>query len=307
MKTVDEIIKILDSAGRVNVHVHTHLCDGAADMTVENIASEAKKHRIGAVVLVPHFHRKLSDKNRGEELYTDTDEGIFLRLRDEIEAYAGHGEVRFLLSTETDILSVAGDLSLTLSPEAERALDLITPTMNFNPLLPLRMVALTNPKTRDGLHRSGEFEKAAAAAGGLPAVLEAIYRCEEQAILHSPYPCMLGHFFSAHSLNTDYSWFDMRPEHLPLMEAGARKVIDACGRMHAPIDITGLVAEGMTAGQKMKKDGFLYDFQRRFIDRCRAAEVPVYPGSDAHRLARIGLIEYYYQAFSGLMNKTWRA
>ncbi|MCR4683393.1 MAG: hypothetical protein K5647_08705 [Clostridiales bacterium] len=33
MKTIDEIIKILDSAGRVNVHVHTHLCDGAADMT----------------------------------------------------------------------------------------------------------------------------------------------------------------------------------------------------------------------------------------------------------------------------------
>ena len=96
VETIDEIIKILDSAGRVNVHVHTHLCDGAADMTVENIASEAKKHRIGA-------------------------------------------------------------------------LDLITPTMNFNPLLPLRMVALTNPKTRDELHRSGEFEKAAAAAGGLPA------------------------------------------------------------------------------------------------------------------------------------------
>ena len=35
MKTREEILEVLAVAGRVDAHVHTHLCDGKEDMTVE--------------------------------------------------------------------------------------------------------------------------------------------------------------------------------------------------------------------------------------------------------------------------------
>ena len=39
----------------------------------------------------------------------------------------------------------------------------------------------------------------------------------------------LGHFLAAHSIaNQQYSWFGMQKEHMEIMKAGGRKVIDAC-------------------------------------------------------------------------------
>lgn len=294
MKTFKEINDILSASPRVDVHVHTHVCDGATDMTVENIAAVAKERNIGTIVLTPHFHKQLSDETF--TLYTDTDEQILLQLREEIDDYQKHGDVKFLLSTETDILSLDGDLSLLVSKETEKALDLITPTMNFNPILPYNMVLLTMGKSRDILHENGEYARAAEKVGGVTAVLEAMYECEANAILRSPYPSMLGHFFSAHSVNTQYSWFGMQKEHLPLMKRGAVKVIEACKQKKAFIDITGLGLKDITVEQKKQKDGFLYNFQKEFIADCKAAGVSVFPGSDSHKLTKVGKVSYHYTA-----------
>lgn len=295
MKTIQQIRELIAKPSRVDAHVHTHLCDGASDMTVQNIADMARSKRIDLVVLVPHFHRKLTDAT--ETLYEDTDETIFLQLRDEIDFYSRHGDVQFLLSTEADILSIDGELSLSISSEAEKALDLITPTMNFSPLLPYRMVHLTSAKDRDRLHTSGEYLSAAEGVGGITAVLQAMYTCEANALLHSPYPCMLGHFFAAHSLNGDHSWFGIQRSHVPLITAGANKVIDACKRSNALLDITGLRFPNMTVEDKKKKDGFLYEFQKHVIDQCALSDVPALPGSDAHTINQIGEVSYYYEAF----------
>jgi len=296
MKTTREIDGILRSVRSVDVHVHTHLCDGKPEMTVENIAATAKKKNIGAVVLMPHFHRQVSDGVT--TLYTDTDESIFLALRDEIDSYSKRGDVKVLLSTEADILSQNGDLSLSISAEGEHALDFVTPTMNYSLVLPMEMVKLTSAKSRDILHESGEYARAAAAVGGAAGVLEAMYECEANALLRSPYPCMLGHFFAAHSLNSAYTWFGAREEHLPVMRAGAAKLLEACRKTEAMVDLTGLRFRGMTAAQKQEKDGFLYTFQREFVDQCRQMGIPVYPGSDGHELEQMGEVSYYYEAFS---------
>jgi len=296
MKTIAEIKDILNSCQQVDVHVHTHLCDGKPEMTAENIAAVAKKKNIGAVVLVPHFHKQVSDGKT--TLYTDTDENIFLQLRDEIETYSKHGDVKFLLSTETDILDQDGTLSLSLSSKAEQALDFVTPTMNYSLVLPLEMVRLTMAKSRDELHASGEYARAAEAAGGIPRVLEAMYECEANAILKSPYPSMLGHVFSAHSLNSAYTWFGARVEDLPVMRAGAGRLIEACRKANAMVDLTGMRLGNMTVQQKQEKNGFLYTFQKEFVDQCKTYGIPIFPGSDGHELTHFGEVSYHYKAFN---------
>ena len=42
MKNTSEIFQILDNARAVEAHVHTHLCDGASEMTVANVAQRAE-------------------------------------------------------------------------------------------------------------------------------------------------------------------------------------------------------------------------------------------------------------------------
>ena len=48
MKSYKELKAILSAYSwrQMNVHVHTHLCDGKPEMTVENIAAEAEKKGI---------------------------------------------------------------------------------------------------------------------------------------------------------------------------------------------------------------------------------------------------------------------
>lgn len=287
MKTTGELRRILESVpwGHINAHVHTHLCDGAAEMTVDRIAAEAERTGIGLVILTPHFHRRVADES--ETLYEDTDERILLMLREEIDAY--QGGVRFLLSTEADILNMEGDLSLNISREAERALDLTTPTLNYHPLLPLRAVHLTYGRDIDGMHESGEYERMARAAGGIEAVLEGYYTAQANAVKRAPYPAMLGHFFAAHSIaNERYSWFGMQKEHLPIMRAGAERVTAACKAANAMVDVTGIhLTRGETPAHKREKDAFLGEFQQWFLTGCAAGDIPTYPGSDAHSLEGI--------------------
>ena len=66
-----------------------------------------------------------------------------------------------MLSTEADILSPKGELSLKISKETEDAPDAVTPTMNYHPALPLKLVGLTMGKYIDELHESGEYDTAA--------------------------------------------------------------------------------------------------------------------------------------------------
>lgn len=301
MKTVKELSDILQTCpwGRVDAHVHTHLCDGQPEMTVRNIGDRAEKWGIELVILTPHCHRQVSDET--ETLYEDTDENIFTLLRDEIDFYhRQNGKVQFLLSTETDILSPQGDLSLSPSSVVEKALDLITPTMNYNPILPLCGVHLTYGRDIDRLHESGEYTHMEEAAGGIPAVLEAMYTAEEQAVLKAPYPSMLGHFFAAHSVaTTRYNWFGIRREHLPILNAGAEKVMDACRKTGAMVDVTGIHMYYETVTHKREKDGFLYEFQKNFLRRCREEGIQTYPGSDAHHLDGIGESMIYTELFEG--------
>ena len=295
MRTVKELREILDGHLTVDAHVHTHLCDGAPDMTVKNIAERAGALNIGAVILTPHFHKQVSDAT--ETLYTDSKEDMLLALREEIDDYGKKdGRVKILLSTEVDILSVSGELSLSPSPEAERALDLITPTMNYNPILPLRGVRVTYGKHIDYMHESGEYARMAEQAGGVAAVLETMYETEVNALIRSPYPSMLGHFFAAHSPYPRYNWFGAGPEHMKIMNAGADRVIAACRETGALMDITGIhPTPGETPDEKCKRDGFLFDFQRYVVMQCRKYDVPAYPGSDAHELRKIGEAAEYYK------------
>lgn len=301
MKTVRELRAILDAYPwtRINAHVHTHLCDGKPEMTVRNIGRAARLAGIGLVVLTPHFHRQVADAS--ETLYTDTDETILLRLREEIQDYASQdGETRFLLSTEADILSQDGDMALP-SAAAEAALDLITPTLNYHPLLPLRGVRLTYGRDRDGLHQSGEYARMAQAAGGISAILECLYATQANALRRSPYPAFLGHFFAAHSFATEYNWFGAREEHLPLLKAGAEKVLDACEATGAMVDITGIILSGRTPAQQREKDGFLYEFQQWFLAACRVRDIPYFPGSDAHSLSGVGESRCYGEIFEDVV------
>lgn len=300
LKTTSEIKNLLASIpwGQINAHVHTHVCDGQKDMTVQNIGAQAEKAGLALVILTPHFHKQVADES--QSLYDNSSEDIFLQLRDEITYYekAG-GPIRFLLSTEVDILSLKGDLSLTPSHLAEKALDLIHPTMNYHPLLPLKAVHLTYGKDIDGLHQRGEYALMAQEAGGISTVLEALYTTQANALIHSPYPAMLGHFFAAHSIaNQAYSWFAMAKEHLAIMHAGSEKVIAACKQTGAMVDITGIHLLNETPEEKKVKDGFLYDFQRWFLHRCRDEQVPFFPGSDSHSLLGIGSSRCYQQLFA---------
>lgn len=299
MKTIAALRAILDSVpwSRVNAHVHTHLCDGQQTMTVENIGAEAKRTGVALVVLTPHFHKRVSDET--ETLYEDSSVDILIRLREELDAYeARGGNTKFLLSTEADILSQDGSLSLPTSPAVEQALDLISPTLNYHPLLPLSAVHLTYGRDIDGLHERGEYARMAKAAGGIPAVLEALYATEAQALLRAPYPAMLGHFFAAHSVANDrYNWFGAQPEHLPIMKAGAEKLLAACRKTGAMIDVTGIHPKNETALHKQRKDGFLFEYQKWFLLRCGEEDIPAYPGSDAHGLSGVGDLWYYRESF----------
>ena len=294
MMTVQEIRQVLESSAYTDVHIHTHLCDGQPEMTVANITQKAKEQGIGAVVLTPHWHKQVSDET--ETLYEDSKVDMLLALRDEIDDYQRtDGSVKVLLSTEVDILSVDGTTALTPSPEFENMVDLITLTMNYNPILPLCCVHLTYGKDVNGLHESGDYARMEATAGGKVKVLEAMYEAQANAILRAPYPCMLGHFLAAHSRHPDkYSWFEAGEEHLPILKAGAEKVIAACAEKNAMLDLTGIHLKGKTAREKAESNGFLFPFQQYVVEACRKHGVAAYPGSDSHRLKKIGADMAYY-------------
>lgn len=289
MKTTKRIREILSQCTRIDSHVHTHLCDGAKDMTVENIAARATEYGVDGVILTPHFHKQVSDETA--TLYANSNEDIFLALREEINRYEKtDGRVHFLLSTEADILSLDGELSLDISEQAENALDMITPTMNYHPLLPLKFVGLTMGKYIDGLHESGEYEKAAAEIGGVSKVLSLMYETQINAVRRCPYPAMLGHLFMAHSFHPyQNNCFGAKREHLELMKDGARRLIAACRDTDTLVDLTGVHLRGtQTAEDKIKNNDFLVDFQRFVIRECQKTGVSTYYGSDAHSLSSVG-------------------
>ena len=298
MRTVKEINNFIEESRRIDAHVHTHLCDGKPEMTIENIAARAEEKGFDSIILTPHFHKKVTDGER--ELYQNSDESIFLSLRDEIDAYAKDGgKVRFLLSCEADILSLDGETSLDISNEAERALDAVTLTMNYHPLLPLKFVGLTMGKYIDELIESGEYNEAAKRLGGVDRVLQAMYECELSAIEKCQYPSILGHFFAAHSVHPDkYTWFDAGREHMPMMMEYSARIIDACKKKGTVIDLTGVHMKTDTVAEKMAKNGFMVDFQRFVINECKNKGVYTLYGSDAHSLASIGnAYEYYKELF----------
>ena len=295
MMTIQEIRQVLESSAYTDVHIHTHLCDGQPEMTVANITQKAKEQGIGAIMLTPHWHKQVSDET--ETLYEDSKLDMLLALRKEIDEYQRtDGSVKVLLSTEVDILSVDGTTALTPSPEFENTVDLITLTMNYNPILPLCCVHLTYGKDVNGLHESGDYARMEAAAGGKQKVLEAMYEAEQNAILQSPYPCILGHFLAAHALHPDkYSWFNASEADLPILKAGADKVIAACAAKNALMDLTGVHIKDQTPQEKAESQGFWFDFQRYVVDACRKQGVGAYAGSDAHRLKKIGTNLGYYE------------
>ena len=302
MKTTKEIREFAEKYSRLDAHIHTHLCDGALEMTVENIAKKAEAVGLDAVILTPHFHKQVSDETK--TLYADTDETIFLSLREEIDKYErDFGRVKFLLSTEADIINEDGDISLKISSVAEMALDAVSPTLNYHPSLPYKFVGLGSGRSINELHDSGEYAVAAERIGGICEVLTKMYEAEIGAIEHCPYPAILGHFFAAHSKHPDrYTWFGAREEHLPLMKEWTRKVIDSCSRCGALIDITGVhLSHGQTTETKLLSNGFMADFQVFVLRECRKRGViPLY-GSDAHGLSGIGGAIGYYDAIKRMV------
>jgi len=303
MKTATELRQILDSYRwhEINTHVHTCLCDGQPDMNVENIAQQAMVDGVKCVVLMPHYHKQVSD---GETvLYHDTDSSIFFALREQIETYRQNGgQVEFLLSTEADIRNPEGEICVDDLDVFADVIDFLTPTMNYHPLLPLKAVGVTAMQTREPIHASGEYAKMVEQAGGIERILECIYTTQANAIEKAPCTAMLGHFFAAHSRMGQYSWFGHEPQHLPLMKEGAKKVIDACARKNAVIDITGMrILDGDIAA-KREHDGFLHEYQRWFLDECKKANVGCYPGGDAHNLGLIGGTWFYEELLYGPKN-----
>ena len=302
MRTTREINGILSACKRVDSHVHTHLCDGAAEMTVENIAAAAQKKGIDGIILTPHFHKQLSD---GEDiLYSDSSEDIFLELRRQIDFYERcDGKVKFILSTEVDIVTEDGDISLDASAQTEAALDMVAPTLNFHPLLPLKFVGLTMGRKIDALHDSGEYKMAAEALGGIPGVLSSMYEIQRRAILRCPYPSMLGHIFMAHSFHPRRNnCFGAQEEHLEQMKTGVQELLLACKEREAIVDLTGVhVHAGKTADEKINNNGFLFDFQRFVAEECGRMGVAAYYGSDAHNLCAIGAeMAYYHKLLQGI-------
>lgn len=271
---------------RIDGHIHTCLCDGKPEMTVANIARKAEENGLEVIVLTPHFHKRVSDCTA--TLYDDSDTKIFYELRDEIDNY--RGDVKILLSAESDILNTEGDVSL----EWDDALDFVTYTVNYHPLLPLKAVEVTYSACIEDIYKSGFYSKAEQAAGGTEKIIEQLYKTEINAIKKATHPVSLGHFFAAHSYAVgQYNWFNMRPCHINLMKEGANEVVNACRQANAMIDLTGIHLKGMSHAKKMMADGFFYDFQRWFIDLCKQKDVTIYPGSDAHSLRGVGNVSYY--------------
>lgn len=294
MKSYDELKKIMGAYSwrQMNVHVHTHLCDGKPEMTVANIAAQAKRDGVKLIVITPHYHKQLQDSEM--VLYEDTQESIFIRLREEINDYDKKvGEVCFLLSAETDIVSVDGVLSMTPTPAIEEALDFIMPTLNFHPLLPLRAVGVTEPVGRERLHSSGEYAAMVEKSGGMEHIITTMYDAQANAIQKAPYQAMLGHFFAGHSYNGPYNWFGLCKEHLPLMKDGAERVLQACNSVGAMVDITGNRMNDRNVIGKRESLGFLFEFQQWFLNRCRELELVACPGGDAHDLSRISGTWFY--------------
>ena len=266
-------------------------------MTVENIAHHAAEKGLECIILTPHFHKRVSDAST--TLYEDSNEDVFLALREEIDCYEKrNGTVKFLLSTETDILSLHGEISLDISAAAENALDLVSPTLNYHPLLPLEFVKLTYGKCVNGLHESGEYLRAAEACGGVTRVLETMYQAQINAIRQCPYPAMLGHFFMAHSIHPDtYSCFDAKREHLALMNENAQRVIEVCREKGVIIDLTGVhLRPDESVSERFALNGFWVDFQRFVISECVRLQVPFHFGSDAHSLSGLGSAHGYYES-----------
>ncbi len=100
-----------------------------------------------------------------------------------------------------------------------------------------------------------------------------------------------------HSIHPDtYSCFDAREEHLPIMKEGALRIIEACRRRHAMIDLTGVhLQKEESAGDKIAKNGFLVDFQTFVIRKCIKRGVDFYFGNDAHSLRGVGSTSEYYK------------
>ncbi len=296
MKTTREIQDILSRCNKIDSHIHTHLCDGSTDMTVENIVACAKARGIDGVILTPHFHKQVTD---GETtLYSDTNEEILWMLREEIEHYERlDGSVKILLSTEADILSFDGEISLKPSFKTEEVLDFVTPTLNYHPCLPLEFVKLTYGKEIDKLYESGAYEQAAMELGGVSNVLSLMYEAQANAIIRCPYTSMLGHLFMAHSFHPCLNnAFGAKREHLDLMKDNVSRLISVCKEANAMVDITGVhLQKSQSVEDKIKNNDFLVDFQRYVIQECERMCVATYYGSDAHSLAAIGGSAEYYR------------
>lgn len=301
MKTREELREIIAAYpfSKINAHVHTHLCDGQPVMTVENIATEAEKQGFELIILTPHFHKLVSDGRT--TLYHDTDEKILIQLREEIEVYEREGgKVKFLLSTEADVLNVDGELSLEISKEAEEALDFVTPTINYHPLLPLETVATTDIKQVDIFHSSGRYREFVPKSFDADYILKTYYEAATNAVLQCKYPAMLGHFFAPHSIADEkYTWFEVEESQLPMMKTCAEKLLLACAETKTMLDITGIhLMNGTTAKEQPIKDGFLYEFQKFTLEKCLEYDIPFCSGSDAHNLPRIAECKLYEEIFS---------
>lgn len=300
MRTKEYLKEMIQSYSlpKINGHIHTHLCDGQPVMTVENIAKEAEKEGFELIILTPHFHQQVSDGMT--TLYHDTDEMMILKLRDEIDTYEKKvGKIKILLSTEADILNVQGNLSVKISKEVEEALDLVTPTINYHPLLPLETVAATDIKKADEYHMSGRYREIFPEGYDAGYILETYYETAKNAILNCEYPAMLGHFFAPHSIAGEkHSWFELDEAYLPMMKKCTEDMLLACAKKKAMLDITGIhFMNGITPREQAKKDGFLYEFQKFTLQKCREYDVPFCAGSDAHNLPRIAECKLYEEIF----------
>ena len=299
MKTYKELREILERVPltKMNSHVHTHVCDGAEDMTVENIARAAETVGLELIIFVPLFHKRVEDASKS--LYEDSREEIFWQLREEIDCYGKHGgRVTFLLSTEADILSVEGEISLHPSEKTERCLDLITPTLNYHPLLPLEAVAVTGIRTVDEFHADGRFAKLESAAGGKTRVLETAYEAMASALEQCEYPSMLGHFFCSHTIpNQTHTWFGITEADCKTVYEGTRLILDVCQKRSSMLDLSGIHFTECTAEQQRRKDGFLYNFQCWVMEECRRRGIPFGVGSDAHRLLKISYVSEYKELY----------
>ncbi len=290
MKTVKELKKII-TLSNTDAHVHTHLCDGKPEMTVQNIADAAKTKGLELVILTPHFHKKVSDASA--TLYDDSDEIIFKKLRDEITNC--DTDVKILLSTEADILDVSGHSSAdNFSQSTKDALDVVTLTLNYHPLLPLKCVEVTYSACIEDIYKSGYYEECEKLAGGTKRIIESMYEAQINAIKRANFPTIVGHFFAAHSNAVkNYSWFNAKKEYINIMKEGALELVRACAQKGAVIDLTGIHNAGDTNEQKRERDGFFFEFQKWFIDYATSKGITLTVGSDAHSLKSVGNVGYY--------------